>query len=397
MDFSVKYDIVVTGAGIAGVAAALAGARRGHRVALIEKQTLIGGLATSGLIYVYLPLCDGEGTQVTSGIAEELLLRGLEFSPFKLSKSWGGHGPPRRSNSDRFEVDFAPASLTLALDEALAKANVDLWLDTRVCDVRQRSGRVTAVDVENTSGRGLLSGRCFVDASGEALLIRRAGGEFATDINSLSLWMMEMSPKAETVYPFTDSLHIQPLRFPAEVYQPGSGLDGKDVTRYTRFCWQEARKFYRDSYALGNSPLNHYPVHLPAMPQFRKIAAAKCLNMLKTGDEYHRFEDSVGMTGDWRKSGPVWETPLRCLIPEKVEGVLMAGRCIGAIEDAWEVYRVIPTAAMTGEAAGISAALCVEQRRTPHQLPPPIVQNALRQQGIKLHLDEAGLKEKYRE
>ncbi len=395
MDFSVKYDIVVTGAGIAGVAAALAAARRGHKVALIEKQTLIGGLATSGLIFVYLPLCDGEGTQVTSGIAQELLLRGLEFSPFKLSKSWGGDGAPMRSRSDRYEVDFAPASLTLALDEALAGANVDLWLDTRVCDVRQRSGRVTAIEVENASGRGLLSARCFVDASGEALLIRRAGGEFSTDVNSLSLWMMEMSPKASSIYPFTDSLHIQPLKFPSEVYQPGSGLDGKDVTSYTRFCWQEIRKYYRDSYAGGVPPSYHYPVHLPAMPQFRKMAAAKCLSMLKTGDEYHRFEDSVGMTGDWRKPGPVWETPLGCLIPEKVEGVLMAGRCIGAIEDAWEVYRVIPTAAMTGEAAGISAAICVEQRKTPHELPVSSVQHALRQREIKLHLDEAGLNEKY--
>ncbi len=395
MDFSVKYDIVVTGAGIAGVAAALAAARRGHKVALIEKQTLIGGLATSGLIFVYLPLCDGEGTQVTSGIAEELLLRGLEFGPFKLSKSWGGDGLPRRSRSDRYEVDFAPASLTLALDEALAGANVDLWLDTRVCDIRQRSGRVTAIEVENSSGRGLLTARCFVDASGEAILIRRAGGEFSTDVNSLSLWMMEMSPKASSIYPFTDSLHIQPLRFPGEVYQPGSGLDGKDVTRYTRSCWQEVRKYYRDSYAAGIPPINHYPVHLPAMPQFRKIAAAKCLSMLNTGDEFHRFEDSVGMTGDWRKPGPVWETPLRSLIPEKVEGVLMAGRCMGAIGDAWEVYRVIPTAAMTGEAAGISAALCVEQRRMPHELPVSQVQDALRQREIKLHLDEAGLNEKY--
>ena len=61
MDFSKKYDIAVAGAGIAGCAAALAAARRGCRVALIEKQALIGGLATSGLIFVYLPLCEGHG------------------------------------------------------------------------------------------------------------------------------------------------------------------------------------------------------------------------------------------------------------------------------------------------------------------------------------------------
>jgi len=58
MNFQKSYDVVVAGAGIGGVAAALAAARRGHSVALVEKQTLIGGLATSGLVLVYLPLCD---------------------------------------------------------------------------------------------------------------------------------------------------------------------------------------------------------------------------------------------------------------------------------------------------------------------------------------------------
>ena len=396
MDFSLKYDIVVTGAGIAGVAAALAAARRGHRVALLEKQTLIGGLATSGLIFVYLPLCDGEGTQVTSGIAEELLLGGLEFGPFQLSKTWGGNGAPRRKRSDRYEVDFAPASLTLSLDEALAKAGVDLWLDSRVCDPRLRSGKIIALEIENSSGRGLLRGRCFVDASGEALLVRRAGGEVVCEFNSLSYWLMQMSPKAQEVYPFTDSLHIKPFKFADQEFAPGTALDGKMVTSYTRSCWQEIRQYYRDSYAQGNTPCNHYPVHLPAMPQFRKIAAAKCLSMLNSGDEYRRFEDSVGMTGDWRKLGPVWETPLRSLIPEKVDGVLTAGRCMGAQGDAWEVYRVIPTAAMTGEAAGIAAAICVEKKQTPHQLQASDVQDVLRQQKIKLHLDEVGLAEKYR-
>ena len=56
-----KYDVIVCGAGIAGIAAAVSAARMGCSVALIEKQTLIGGLATSGLIFFYLPLCEGKG------------------------------------------------------------------------------------------------------------------------------------------------------------------------------------------------------------------------------------------------------------------------------------------------------------------------------------------------
>lgn len=397
MDFSVRYDVAVVGGGMAGVAAALAAARRGHRVALIEKQTLLGGLATSGLIYVYLPLCDGEGRQVIFGLAEELLRRSLEFSPFELSQRWGGNGGSRRAAADRFEVEFAPAAMTLALDEALAEAGVDLWLDSRVCAVRTRAGRVTAAEVENTSGRGLVSARCFVDASGEALMVRRAGGAVETAVNSLSLWMMEMSPKARDIYPFTGDLHVKPLKFKSDSFPPGAALQGREVTAYTRSCWQETRQYYRSSYAAGGSRFEHYPVHLPAMAQFRKIAAAACVTMLGRGDADRRFDDSVGMTGDWRRSGPVWETPLRSLIPATLEGVFMAGRCMGAVDDAWEVYRVIPTAAMTGEAAGLAAALCVEKRCACRALPAAAVQQELRRQGHKLHLDEVGLAGRYQD
>ena len=68
-----EYDTVVAGGGIAGIAAAAAAARGGARVLLIEKQYMPGGLATAGLVTIFLPLCDGMGRQVTFGIAEELL------------------------------------------------------------------------------------------------------------------------------------------------------------------------------------------------------------------------------------------------------------------------------------------------------------------------------------
>ena len=65
-------DVLVAGGGVAGIASALAAARHGAHVILLEKQFLLGGLATAGLVTIYLPLCDGEGHQVSFGIAEEL-------------------------------------------------------------------------------------------------------------------------------------------------------------------------------------------------------------------------------------------------------------------------------------------------------------------------------------
>ena len=89
-----EYDVIVAGGGVAGIAAALAAARHGAKTLLLERTYLLGGLATAGLVTVYLPLCDGEGHQVSFGLAEELLRlsvsRGFEpgggKKPLSLSK-----------------------------------------------------------------------------------------------------------------------------------------------------------------------------------------------------------------------------------------------------------------------------------------------------------------------
>lgn len=68
-----SYDVIVVGGGIAGIAAALSSARSGAKTLLVESMYMLGGLATAGLVTIYLPLCDGEGMQVSYGIAEEPL------------------------------------------------------------------------------------------------------------------------------------------------------------------------------------------------------------------------------------------------------------------------------------------------------------------------------------
>ena len=76
-----NYDVLVVGGGCAGIAAALESARSGLQTALVEKTILWGGLATSGLVPIYMPLCDGKGRQVTFGIAEELLKLSIKHGP----------------------------------------------------------------------------------------------------------------------------------------------------------------------------------------------------------------------------------------------------------------------------------------------------------------------------
>ena len=73
-----ECDVLVIGGGFAGIAAALSAARTGKKTILVEKSYYLGGLGTSGLVTIYLPICDGRGRQVSYGIAEELLKLSVE-------------------------------------------------------------------------------------------------------------------------------------------------------------------------------------------------------------------------------------------------------------------------------------------------------------------------------
>jgi hypothetical protein len=106
-------------------------------------------------------------------------------------------------------------------------------------------------------------------------------------------------------------------------------------------------------------------------------------------DADHRFiEDAIGMAPDWRKPGPVWEIPWGALVPQGVRGLLAAGRCISSEGDAWEITRVIPPAALTGEVAGIAAGLAINRQTPPDELSTSDLQAAVRERGIPLHTSE---------
>jgi NADPH-dependent 2,4-dienoyl-CoA reductase/sulfur reductase-like enzyme len=86
-------DVLVCGGGFAGISAALAAARQGKRVILLEKQYMLGGLGTAGLVTIYLPLCDGCGRQVSFGIAEELFMRSMKHgAEDRYPKAWLENG-----------------------------------------------------------------------------------------------------------------------------------------------------------------------------------------------------------------------------------------------------------------------------------------------------------------
>jgi glycine/D-amino acid oxidase-like deaminating enzyme len=186
MNIEKVYDVLVVGGGIAGIAAALEAARSGLHTALVEKTILWGGLATSGLVPVYMPLCDGGGRQVTFGIAEELLEWSIKYGPGHIPAGWLDEKQEEYDTrfknlytqgklDIRYATIFSPVAFAWGLDEVLYESGVDLWLDTLACQPMMVGNRVTGVEVENKSGRIAIRASCVVDTSGDADIAYRAG------------------------------------------------------------------------------------------------------------------------------------------------------------------------------------------------------------------------------
>ncbi len=389
---TVKYDVIVVGGGIAGVAAAIAAAEGGAKVAIVEKTVFFGGLATTGLVYAYLQICDGKGTQVSFGLAERLLKASIKYGPDSLTKKdWGV--TPWKPGDGCYSTIFSPASFIVAMDGMLEEAGVDCWIDTLLCAADTDStDRIRSIYVENKSGRIRMEADAFVDATGDADLVRRAGGATVDGMNYTCVWAVH--------HDFNADPHNFEKRFPlyyfCEKERNTHGVSGSEVSKFIMKSRAILRHHYDEKYASGAADRNSlYPLILPAMPQYRTISCIVGKYTLHDGQAMTHFDDSIGMAGDWRNiANDPWEIPYSTLIPEKIRGVAAAGRTTSSSGEAWEITRVIPTAAVTGEAAGVAAALAVKKGCSLDEVPYSEVAENLQKRGVKLHFEDVGLQRK---
>ena len=388
MNFEKKYNVVVVGGGIAGVAAALSSARRGIKTALIEKTVYLGGLATTGVICDYLPLCDGNGTQVTLGLAEELLKASVKYGPGKIAENWKKQKSAKLH--DRYMVRFNPSSFIFAIDELLEEAGVDIWFDTLVCKTVVDDNSITGIEVENKSGRGILHAKCFIDATGDADLAYFAGCKCVTEENYLAIWAQEYQ-KGTNVFGPGICMHSDGGW--DDDTKGFNGINGNKVSRFIKLSRKKYRENIIKQYKSGKFDRNSlFPLFLPAMAQYRKSRRINGRFTLSDDMDWTTFEDSIGMVADWRTPGVVWEVPYRSLLPSKFNNLLAAGRCISSDKDAWEVTRVIPAAALTGEVAGIVAAMKTEKDINLDKLELKDIQKELKNKyGFPLHFLDVGL------
>ncbi len=387
-----SYDVVVAGGGIAGVAAAVAAARNGVSVCLLEKAFALGGLATLGNVTVWLPLCDGRGRQVIGGLAEELLKLSVadlrQENPtahFRgIPACWQPGGDRERRQKVRYTTEFNPAAYFFALEKLVKDADIALLYDTRVCAVHGEDNVIHHLIVENKSGRSAIACGTVVDATGDADICFLAGEQTeALDANVESGWFYTLSPEGLR-------LHKLSRRYSPAARQEGAegpfyrGDDAAHVTAQVL----GSRELIRLKLAELRARKTEIDIQIVAPPTIACVRMTRRLvGAFSLGErDMHRwFDDAVGLTGDWRKAGPVYAIPLRALCGVRMRNLLAAGRCISADTTIWDATRAIPTCALTGETAGTAAALAVRfSRNNVQAVPPDQLQCQLKRQGVLL-------------
>lgn len=357
-------DVAVVGGGMAGVAAAIAAARNGARVGLLERYNALGGLATLGNVTIWLPLCDGEGRQVIAGLGEELLRLSVagtrRVHPAarfgRVPECWEPGGDREQRKTQRFRTGFNPSAYLLALETLVVDSGIHVMYDTRFCAVRCDGQRITHLIVENKSGRSAIACRSVVDASGDADVCSAAGE--ATEslaTNVLAGWFYTLTAGELKLH----SLSHKYSRRAETTDAQGpffAGDDAGHVTGHvlaTRALIRERMQAWREAHPADDPQVLMVPT-IACLRMTRRLDAG--FSLAETHDR-HTFDDPVGMTGDWRKAGPVFAVPLRCLRAVKTRNLMVAGRCISVDATAWDVMRAIPPCVVTGQAAGTAAAL----------------------------------------
>lgn len=362
-----QYDVAVAGGGVAGIAAALSAARQGAKVCLIEKQYMLGGLATAGLVTIYLPLCDGEGHQVSFGIAEELLRLSIRYGWEKdYPTPWLENGSEEEKKKKRYQVQYNAQLFAIAAEQLLLEEGVTILYGTSVCSVTLDKDSITSLIIENKSGRGAMLVNSVVDATGDADICVLAGEDTTLfrQQNVLAAWYYHsgadgcgLNMVGFADIPDDEKSEEQKAAEQKAVEQGKrrfAGISGEELSEMMQLSHAETLKHVLKK---REQDPERMPVTIATVPQVRMTRRINGRYTMTVNDDRKEFEDSIGMIGNWKKRGPVYEVPFSCLYGDRVKNLITAGRCIAAEDSMWDVTRVIPACAVTGEAAGTAAAI----------------------------------------
>lgn len=390
-----EYDVLVCGGGVAGIAAALAAARQGAKVLLLEREYMLGGLATLGLVTIYLPLCDGMGHQVSFGIADELLrlsiARGIIDGHYP--KPWLEGGTIEERAATRFEVQYNPHIFACDAEKLLIDSGVEILYGTLcasvICDeVDNETKRISSVIIENKSGRGAVIAKNVVDTTGDADVCKLAGIPTALHQkgNVLAAWYYRYSRDNGVSLKMLGFADVPTDQKKSEAQQlinrRFSGVDAREISEMVILAHQAALNDALKQREIDNSTV---PVIYPTIPQLRMTRRIVGISTPDDSPTHEYIPTSVGLFSDWRKRGPVYELPYECLVSGSCTNLIAAGRNISVTDNMWDITRVIPVCAVSGEAAGRAAAMFFDDLRVPDIAK---LQSALSDNSVKLHCSD---------
>ncbi|MBW4092660.1 MAG: FAD-dependent oxidoreductase [Proteobacteria bacterium] len=438
-------DIVVVGGGTTGPFAAIAAARRGRRVVLIERFGSLGGNLTLGL------------NTKPSGA----LVGGLPLEIWNLARSHGGAGEDYMAVSKTGGVKIAspcdPEMMKVLLTRLCVDAGVQILFETYVSGPVLEDGAVIGVIVESKVGRRFIGAEVVIDCSADADIAAQAGAPFVMGSGGEEPVMQPVSmyftmkrvdiPRLADWARTNNDIPARAIPDDPKELDYGLWLTGFN-TMLTRFQEETGTRLQRNNITLKTADGVMYvnATRVPGVDVFFPVAftgaIVECYRQIEAVARFLReqvpgfenariaqiapvlgvretrhiegeytltgpdaiegrfFEDSIaadssaldihepkGTDVDFRGLRP-YEIPYRCLLPLKVEQLLVAGRCISADHVAHARSRNMPACMATGQAAGVAAALAVEQGRRVRDVPIAAIQEILRELGMPLHSNQ---------
>jgi ribulose 1,5-bisphosphate synthetase/thiazole synthase len=410
-----KPDVLVVGGGPAGIGAALGAAARGANTLLIEHHAFFGGVAAWCL---GMPINQMRPGSKSRSEVHELVLEKLQ--------AYGDQAVRVGQHQLWCNVDYLKVAVLDALDQVGCKYLVH----TRAIDAVVAGDRITGVVVATKRGPAVISAKAIVDCTGDADVAYYAGAETMKELGNLSpitlclnltnvtreqvrkASMREVARKAKKKYPLIpNGWGLGKVSNASSFYINHAGtrdlgqFDATDPVQRTQAECQSRRQVLQMALAMrefGGEELKDIElIGTGTQVGVRETRRVKGPYVLTEQDALigRKFDDVIAWRSGFLDIGfvrlskmKIHDVPYRSILPVKLEGLLMAGRCISATHVAASAGKSMGNCVATGHAAGLAAAMSARKACMPRELKVADLQDALRADGVDL--DRSGDEQK---